>query len=160
MLCVSLYSVFNATPHTMKPSPVPLTESLFSVSRAWLKEKTLLQGEAITKRCPVIFKQGRWDRRAKPHWRCSCWQSTTSSERFPLLDFGFIPTHTYCNLMAMILIFRCFCRIRFFAWSTSPKNLVNKLGYLANTFCTRNVQNVSKKNRGKNLFSKSLPRFH
>ena len=56
-------------------------------------------------------------------------------------------------------IFRCFCRIRFFAWSTSPKNLVNKLGYLANTFCTRNVQNVSKKNRGKNLFSKSLPRI-
>ena len=44
-------------------------------------------------------------------------------------------------------------------WSTWPENLVNKLGYLPNTFCTYNVQNMSKKNRGKNLFSKSLPRI-
>ena len=46
-----------------------------------------------------------------------------------------------------------------FAWSTWPENLVNKLGHLPNTFCTYNVQNMSKKNRGKNLFSKSLPRI-
>ena len=46
-----------------------------------------------------------------------------------------------------------------FAWSTWPENLVNKLGYLPNTFCTHNVQNMSKKNRGKNLFSKSSPRI-
>ena len=38
-------------------------------------------------------------------------------------------------------------------------SLVNKLGYLPNTFCTYNVQNMSKKNRGKNLFPKSLPRI-
>jgi len=37
-------------------------------------------------------------------------------------------------------------RNHFFAWSTWPGNLVNKLGYLPNTFCTHNVQNMSKKN--------------
>ena len=56
-------------------------------------------------------------------------------------------------------IFRRFCRCRFFAWSTWHKNLVNKLGFLVSMFCLRNVQNMSKKNRGKNLFSKSLPRI-
>ena len=35
---------FNALPHTMKPTPVQLTESLFSVSRRDMKEKTQLQG--------------------------------------------------------------------------------------------------------------------
>gem|GEM_PF-3348245 len=33
------------------------------------------------------------------------------------------------------------------------------MGYLVSTFCLRNVQNMSKKNRGKNLFPKSLPRI-
>ena len=46
-----------------------------------------------------------------------------------------------------------------FAWSTWPENLVNKLGYLPNTFCTHNVQNMSKKKRGKYLFAKYLPRI-
>ena len=46
-----------------------------------------------------------------------------------------------------------------FIYAESELNLVNKLGYLPNTFCTHNVQNMSKKNRGKNLFSKSLPRI-
>ena len=55
--------------------------------------------------------------------------------------------------------FRRLWRNHFFAWSTWPEKLVNKLGYLPNTFCTHNVQNMSKKNRGKNLFSKSLPRI-
>ena len=55
--------------------------------------------------------------------------------------------------------FRRLWRNHFFAWSTWPENLVNKLGYLPNTFCTHNVQNMSKKNRGKNLFSKPLPRI-
>ena len=34
----------NASPHTMKPSPVPLTESLFSVSRAWPERKDTVTG--------------------------------------------------------------------------------------------------------------------
>ena len=50
-------------------------------------------------------------------------------------------------------------RIQNQIWSTLPEILVNKLGYLPDTFCTHNAQNVSKKNRGKNLFSKSLPRI-
>jgi hypothetical protein len=33
------------------------------------------------------------------------------------------------------------------------------MGYLVSTFCLRNVQNMSKKNRGKNLFTKYLPRI-
>ena len=35
---------YNASPHTMKPSPVPLTESLFSVSRAWPERKDTVTG--------------------------------------------------------------------------------------------------------------------
>ena len=56
-------------------------------------------------------------------------------------------------------IFRLFLRTHFFAWSTCHKNLVNKLGFLVNLFCLRNPQNMSKKNRGKSLFSKLLPRI-
>ncbi len=56
-------------------------------------------------------------------------------------------------------IFHLLCRYRIFAWSTWPENLVNKLGYLPNTFCTYNVQNMSKKKRGKYLFAKYLPRI-
>ena len=52
-----------------------------------------------------------------------------------------------------------FLIIHIFAWSTCSENLVNKLMSLANLFCIRNVQNMSKKNRGKNLFSKPLPRI-
>ena len=33
------------------------------------------------------------------------------------------------------------------------------MGYFVSTFCLCNVQNMSKKNRGKNLFPKSLPRI-
>lgn len=56
-------------------------------------------------------------------------------------------------------IFRLFLRTHFFAWSTCHKNLVNKLGFLVDLFCLRNPQNMSKKNRGKSLFSKLLPRI-
>ena len=56
-------------------------------------------------------------------------------------------------------IFRLFLRTHFFAWSTCHKNLVNKLVFLVNLFCLRNPQNMSKKNRGKSLFSKLLPRI-
>ena len=56
-------------------------------------------------------------------------------------------------------IFRLFLRTHFFAWSTCHKNLVNKLGFLVNLFCLRNPQNMSKKNRGKSLFPKLLPRI-
>lgn len=56
-------------------------------------------------------------------------------------------------------IFRLFLRTHFLAWSTCHKNLVNKLGFLVNLFCLRNPQNMSKKNRGKSLFSKLLPRI-
>ena len=55
--------------------------------------------------------------------------------------------------------FQTFLRTHFFAWSTCHKNLVNKLGFLVNLFCLRNPQNMSKKNRGKSLFSKLLPRI-
>ena len=53
---------------------------------------------AITKRRSAIFKQGRWDRRAKPHWRCSCRLSITSSGRLPLWTMPSFPTHDCSNL--------------------------------------------------------------
>ena len=51
-----------------------------------------------------------------------------------------------------------FSKSQFFICTTCLKNLLNIFNAMCITFCTRNVQNVSKKNRGKNLFSKSLPR--
>ena len=42
-LCLTLNND-NAAPHTVKPSPVPWTESLFSVSRAWHERKDTVTG--------------------------------------------------------------------------------------------------------------------
>ena len=50
-------------------------------------------------------------------------------------------------------------RYRFYTWSTLPENLVSKLECLVSMFCLRNVQNMSKKKRGKYLFAKYLPRI-
>ena len=82
----------------MKPIPVPLTESLFPFSRAWRERKDTVTGQAITKRCPVIFKQGLWDRKANPHCLCSWLLSTTSSIRLPILDYGF------CSLPSVLIL--------------------------------------------------------
>ena len=90
----------------MKPIPVPLTESLFPFSRAWRERKDTVIGQAITKRCPVIFKQGLWDRKANPHCLCSWLLSTTSSIRLPILDYGFcsLPSVLILCLYSFILI--------------------------------------------------------
>jgi len=79
-----------------------------------------------------------------------------------------LPNRTACSRTFLILFshfstltFHCIVSLLVdgHSCSTWPENLVNKLGYLPNTFCTHNVQNVSKKKRGKNLFSKSSPRI-
>ena len=63
-----------------------------------MKEKTQLQGQAIAKSCPAIFKQGRWDRKANPHCLCSWLLSTTSSIRLPILDYGI------CSLPSVLIL--------------------------------------------------------
>ena len=84
--------VITASPHTMKSRPDPSAETLFSVSSAWPKSKdTADEHWQSRKDRPAIFKQGRWDRHAKPHWRCFCWLSITSFGRLSLLDCDFIP---------------------------------------------------------------------
>ena len=63
------------------------------------------------------------------------------------------------NLVNILGIFCRFLRPPFLISSTCFKNLVNKLMFFVNIPCMRNVQNMSKKKRGKSLFFKPLPRI-
>jgi hypothetical protein len=103
-LCLTLNND-NATPHTMKPSPVPWTESLFSVSKAWHEGKDTVHrkrqsqkgNQLSSNRVGEIARRNLTDAvlADSPPLRredCPCW--TLAS----------VPTHSCCNLTAAILL--------------------------------------------------------
>ena len=81
--------------HEANPSPINRVFISFQQSMTWKKRHC--NREAITKRCPVTFKQGLWDCKANPHSLCSWLQSTTSSIRLPILDYGL------CSLPSVLI---------------------------------------------------------
>ena len=95
LVIFSLFICF-APHHEANPSPINRVFISFQQSMTWKKRHC--NREAITKRWPVTFKQGLWDRKANPHCLCSWLLSTTSSIRLPILDYGF------CSLPSVLIL--------------------------------------------------------
>lgn len=90
---------YNASPHTMKSCPVPLTEIFFFQSAKHdMNEKTQLMGRGNHEQVASRLQTGSVRSQGETSLTLFCWLSITSSGRLPLWTMASFPTHDCFNL--------------------------------------------------------------